>query len=461
MIRRPQAIAAIVALIAGGGFFATRGGGSDTAAPTPTVVVKGEVLREPISVPGPDPFTQPVSFVTSTTSATPTSISTTTIGGGTSAPPTTGATVALAATSGSTPGLYGGSLNNAECNKDQLIGFLEQNPDKGRAWAQVQQIQPAQIREYVGQLTPALLGADTRVTNNGFANGQPTPRQAVLQKGTAVLVDKFGAPRVRCYCGNPLAPPVAQADSASFTGPTWAAFDPTNLQAITPAAAPLATLQLKDANSDAGIARPVGTSGAQDVKTPAPPPLPEPRSRPITTITVPRTSAPTTTITTPSTPGPTGTTRPASIPAPNAFIQKEGAVSATSVFSPAFGTALAVDGKPETSWFSRGSQVDGPSTTFTWTYPKDELITLVRIVGNGAQSEPSFRKNYGFGSVIIRVLDANGRADFEQTVALPGTPDPDAVVQPGVRGRIIQLVFSGGEAPDCGGFSELEVGVTR
>ena len=252
---------------------------------------------------------------------------------------------------------------------------------------------------------------------------------------------------------------MAQPDSASFTGPTWLAFDPTNLQAITPAAEPLATLQLKDANSDAGIARPVGTSGAQDVKTPAPPPLPEPRSRPVPTITVPRTSAPTTA--TPSTTSPAATTRPASIPAPNAFIQKEGSVSATSVFSPAFATALAVDGNPATSWFSRGSQVDGPSTTFTWTYPKDELITLVRVVGNGAHSEIAFRKNYGFGSVIIRVLDANGRADFEQTVALPGTPDPDAVVQPGVRGRIIQLVFSGGEAPDCGGFSELEVGVTR
>ena len=122
---------------------------------------------------------------------------------------------------------------------------------------------------------------------------------------------------------------------------------------------------------------------------------------------------------------------------------------------------MATDGNAATSWFSRGSQVDGPTTTFTWTYTKDELITHVKLVGNGANSTVAFRRNYGYASVTIRVLDDAGKVDFEQSVPLPGTPDPDAFVQPGVRGRSVQLVFSGGEAPDCGGFAELEVGVTR
>ena len=414
-------------------------------------------MREPVTLPGPDPFTQPISFPASTTTVTTSTSSATTTSG---APPTTGPAVTLASTSGSTPGLYGGTMNLAECNKEQLITFLEQNPDKGKAWAQVEHIQPSEIRSYIGGLTPVVLTADTRVTNHGFVNAQPTPHQSVLQKGTAVLVDKFGVPRARCYCGNPLLPPVAETETTSFTGPSWPAFDPGNLQVVTPAPEPITTLKLVDVVTGAGIDRPVGTAGTQDVKVPAPPTLPEPSKRPAPTITTP---ASTVTATTKpgTTTAPTASTRPASIPAPNAFIQKEGAVTASTTYSGDYPASLAVDGNPATSWFSSGRKPGAPPTTFTWTYTKDELITRVKVVGNGANSTPNFRKNFGFGSVTIRVLDANGKTDFEQTVALPGTPDPDVVVQPGVTGRTIQLTFDGDEAPDCGGFAELEVGVTR
>jgi hypothetical protein len=440
---------AIIALVAGGGFFATRGGDSEQSAPP--VTVSGEVLREPVTVPGPDPFTPTVTTGTTTSTSSTVPASSTVPS---SAPPTTGGTVVLASTTGNTPGLYGGTRNNAECNKEALITFLEQNPDKARAWAQIQQIEPAQIRDFVSGLTPVLLGADTRVTNHGFKNGQPTPRQAVLEKGTAVLVDAQGVPRARCYCGNPLAPPVAQAESTTFTGPTWPAFDPGNLQVVTASPEPITTLELVDVATGGGIARPAGTDGTQDVEIPPPPPLPEPRSRPAPTVTSPPSTAQSTT----APPGAT-TSRPSSIPAPNAFIQQDGAVGASSEYSAEYPAALVVDGDVSTSWFSAGSQQDGPTTTFTWTYPRDEFITHIRVIGNGAH--PEFPRGFGFGSVTIRVLDELGRPDFEQTVSLDGSPDPDALVQPGVFGRIIELTFSGGEAPDCGGFAELEVGVTR
>ena len=459
---RPQAIVGILALLGGGGFLATRGGGGNGAAPTPTVSVRGEVLREPVTVPGPGPFTQPVSFSTGATGATSTTSTTSTTTTAPTAASTTSGPVSIAATSGATPGLYGGTLKNAECNKEQLVMFLEANPDKAKAWADVQQIQPAQIRDYVAKLTPATLTADTRVTNHGFANGKATPHQSVLQKGTAVLVDAFGAPRARCYCGNPLIPAVAQADAASFTGPSWPAFDPTNLQAISPSPTPLTVLQLRDNTRNAGIARPVGSDGSTDASTPAPPTLAEPRDRPApTVVATSSTTGVTTTAVRPTTTLTNSTTRPALIAAPNAFIQKEGVVKATSVYSATYAPSNAIDGDRTTSWFSKGSIVDGPTTTYTWTGTKDDLITLVRVIGNGANQDPSIRSNFGFGSVIIRVRDANGQIDFEQTVPLPGTPDPDAVVQPGVRGRSVELVFSGGETPDCGGFAELEVGVTR
>ena len=474
-LRRPQAIATIIALLAGGGFFATRGGGSKNAASAPTVTVNGEVLREPVTVPGPDPFTPPVeSTPTTAAPAIPESTITTIDAQTTTATAvadgqlTTSGPVELALTPGDTPGLYGGTLSNSECDKEKLIGFLEQNSDKAAAWAQVQQIQPAEIRGYISQLTPVVLGADTRVTNHGFRSGKPTARQAVLQTGTSVLVDNFGAPRARCSCGNPLLPPVAQSGSASFTGPSWPKFDPGNLQVVTPAVEPISSFRLRDVTTGAGIDRPVATSGLDDVETAPPPPVAEPRSRPTPTVItppivsatdVPATDVPSTDAIAPA----TIVTRQAAIPEPNAFIQDLGDVRASSDFSPQFASRFAVDGDPTTSWFSAGPTVDGPTSRFRWTYSEDELITFVRVVGNGGNSNLDFRRNFGFESVTIRVLDDSGQVDFEQTVSLPGTPDPDAVVQPGVRGHIIELEFSGSEAikKDCGGFAELKVGVTR
>jgi hypothetical protein len=32
------------------------------------------------------------------------------------------------------PGLYGGTLNNASCDRNQMIAFLRQNPAKAAAW---------------------------------------------------------------------------------------------------------------------------------------------------------------------------------------------------------------------------------------------------------------------------------------------------------------------------------------
>lgn len=45
------------------------------------------------------------------------------------------------------------------------------------------------IPAYVARLTPVILRTDTFVTNHGFAQGRATVVPAVLQAGTAVLVD--------------------------------------------------------------------------------------------------------------------------------------------------------------------------------------------------------------------------------------------------------------------------------
>ena len=131
----------------------------------------------------------------------------------------------------STPGLYGGTRNISVCDARKLISFLEQNQSKATAWAGVLGIQQSQISSYVDKLTPVLLRTDTRVTNHGYDNGQATSLQAVLQAGTAVLVDQYGRPTVKCYCGNPLTPPVPES-SPTYTGTLWPGFSAQSITII-------------------------------------------------------------------------------------------------------------------------------------------------------------------------------------------------------------------------------------
>ena len=82
-----------------------------------------------------------------------------------------------------------------------------------------------------------MLLQDTLVTNYGYRDGVATPRQAVLQAGTGVLVDSTGQPVVRCACGNPLTAPAAiNLPTAELQGARWDTFNPA--QAVVVTAAP-------------------------------------------------------------------------------------------------------------------------------------------------------------------------------------------------------------------------------
>ena len=105
---------------------------------------------------------------------------------------------------------FGGSGSDKVCDRDKLIRFLKRHPDRLRAWARVLGIKPtyAAVSKYISKLHPVTLSRDTQVTNHTFVNGAAVPFQAILQAGTAVLVDKYGRPVARCRCGNPLTEPV-------------------------------------------------------------------------------------------------------------------------------------------------------------------------------------------------------------------------------------------------------------
>src|SRR6056300_1694033 len=102
-------------------------------------------------------------------------------------------------------GTYGGHGKNI-CDVEGMKDFFRRNPAKAVAWAGVQGIDPGQIDAYLDSLNPAFLAQDVQLTMYGFRGGQAYGYQAVLQAGTAVLVDDQGIPRARCACGNPLVP---------------------------------------------------------------------------------------------------------------------------------------------------------------------------------------------------------------------------------------------------------------
>ncbi|MGJ6964002.1 DUF6777 domain-containing protein [Streptosporangium sp. G11] len=127
---------------------------------------------------------------------------------------------------GDEPGLYGGTRGARHCDKQRLVRYLARNPAKARAWADVFAISPARIRQHVRALTPVVLRRDILVKNHGYKNGKTTVFHALLEAGTAVLVDRSGNPVVKCDCGNPLIRPDTDIDleESKYRGKKWKGF---------------------------------------------------------------------------------------------------------------------------------------------------------------------------------------------------------------------------------------------
>jgi len=169
--------------------------------------------------------------------------------------------------SGGTPGLYGGTLRKASCNPQQMVSFLRAHPDKAAAWADVFGIRPADIPGYVAGLTPVVLRSDTAVTNHGYIDGRVTSFAAVLQAGTAVLIDRYGQPVTKCFCGNPLTKPTAYA-RPTYTGKRWPSFSPTSVTYIQQTTIIVKSFTLVDTATGATFSRPPGSNGNADQPTP-------------------------------------------------------------------------------------------------------------------------------------------------------------------------------------------------
>lgn len=227
--------------------------------PDGTSVAGGEVFLQAAGSAGPDPYT-PSTARTSSGATTPTPLP---------SPSATGANVAQAVR-GSTPGLYGGTRDVAGCDVEKQIAALTADSGKNAAFASVLGIAPSGVPRYLRSLTPVQLRLDTRVTNHGYRDGAPTSFQAVLQTGTAVLVDDRGVPRVRCACGNPLLPPVAVKGRVKLVGDAWPGYRSSNVVVVEPAPRAVKAFILFDPENDGWFRRDAGDTGSRDKKT-APP----------------------------------------------------------------------------------------------------------------------------------------------------------------------------------------------
>ncbi|MEV7081162.1 DUF6777 domain-containing protein [Streptomyces sp. NPDC093516] len=231
-------------------------GGGTGASDGGTSTSQGEIFLQPAADTGPDPFTESTA---EQASASPVSPSPTEL-----APRNT-----VQGVQGGAPGLYGGTRKVASCDVEKQITYFEGAPDKQRAFASVVRVEASDVPAYLRSLTPVQLRMDTRVTNHGYKDGAATSYQAVLQTGTAVLVDDRGVPRVRCACGNPLSPPVAQQTAPKTTGEEWPGYDNAKVVMVTPAPEPVEVFVMCEPDGE-WFERHKGDTGTKDRKTEKP-----------------------------------------------------------------------------------------------------------------------------------------------------------------------------------------------
>ncbi len=261
--RRRQRIAAVVllvvaALIIGSIAWSVVGRGGDepvaeSTAPASEAAQPQAVVLVPLNTPQ-DDFTPPMGEdveITAIAAESPTG---------------------LTDVKGNEVGLYGGTLELGSCDRDQLATYLEEHPNKAEAWAGVRGVPVSEIRAHLSRLTPLILRTDTLVTNHGYADGGADAFTSVLQAGTAVLVDDYGVPAVRCYCGNPLTAAPDLGPGTTYTGTEWKGWKPERTVRVRPSDGVIDNFEVVDPATDSLFTRPAGTAGAADVATGAPAP---------------------------------------------------------------------------------------------------------------------------------------------------------------------------------------------
>ncbi|MFF2192047.1 DUF6777 domain-containing protein [Streptomyces sp. NPDC058157] len=294
--RHVPAGAAVLALL---GLIAAGCGAQEPEQTKGAAAESQELTLQPVGAAGPDPFTAS----TSTAESAPVQ------------PPVPNKSGQGIRTVGAaTPGLYGGTNRLGSCDVERQAAYLTADDAKARAFAQAAGIEQEKIPDFLRGLTPVVLRADTRITNHGFRDGRADGYQAVLQAGTAVLVDDHGMPRVRCGCGNPLAAPRSAKGNPVLKGDQWNGYRPHQVIVIEPTIQPVKRLVIVNLADNTWIERKAGDDGAQDKAPKTPPPYDPAEGIPDSPPTPP--DDPADPCATPGASGPPRTAKPTSPSAP-------------------------------------------------------------------------------------------------------------------------------------------------
>ncbi|MFC5061027.1 DUF6777 domain-containing protein [Actinomycetospora atypica] len=171
---------------------------------------------------------------------------------------------------GNTGGLYAQDPAAPACDTQALIAQLTADPAKAAAWGRPLNVEPNGIGAYVTSLTTVTLRADIAVTEYGFSQGAFQPYPAVLQAGTAVMVNSYGEPTVKCQNGNPLGAATSSNDTGTVVGTAWSGFTAERTIRVTPAPAPQRTLTVVSPGTNAPAPAPVKTQPGPNTPNPAP-----------------------------------------------------------------------------------------------------------------------------------------------------------------------------------------------
>jgi hypothetical protein len=177
---------------------------------------------------------------------------------------------------GDRDGLYGGTVNNVEVDRDKIVNFYAANTSQANSfvdtlnsdatiyWSGGTHLTVADVPRYLRELTPAVLRLDTRVTDHGFNGTHSLAKQSVFQAGNVVLVDAHGIPRVRGMSGDPLTAPIPLQGRPKLIGASWSGFHAGALAEARPATTAIGNFVLVDVATDQPFNRPAGTTGTND-----------------------------------------------------------------------------------------------------------------------------------------------------------------------------------------------------
>jgi predicted Ser/Thr protein kinase len=156
---------------------------------------------------------------------------------------------------GDQPGFYGAGTRPS-CDRAAMTADLARDPDRLARW--IAAVGAGDAAAALAALTPVVLRTDVLVTLHGHRPEGTSRRTAVLQAGTAVLVDSRGVPRVRCAGCTPLTEP---DPAAAAPVPPWATSAPA---VVVRPGSPQDALTLVRLPGGGEFRRPVGTAGTQD-----------------------------------------------------------------------------------------------------------------------------------------------------------------------------------------------------